>query len=87
MVLLLGCILAEQLGIELRRVGSGKRMTFSEGEQPWTEAHFAPRTLELADNAHGFSHFRAKNARQMTQAGLCGSDRLRIASNPLTCWQ
>jgi hypothetical protein len=30
--LTLGCLLAERLGIHLRRVGSGKRMTFSEGE-------------------------------------------------------
>lgn len=29
----LGCLLAEELGIQLRRVGSGKRMTFVEGEQ------------------------------------------------------
>ena len=28
----LGCLLAEELGIELRRVGSGKRMTFSSDE-------------------------------------------------------
>jgi len=28
----LGCILAERLGIELRYVGSGNRMTFSDGE-------------------------------------------------------
>jgi hypothetical protein len=28
----LGCLLAGELGIELRRVGSGKRMTFAEGE-------------------------------------------------------
>jgi hypothetical protein len=28
----LGCILADQLGIELRRVGRGKRFTFSTGE-------------------------------------------------------
>jgi hypothetical protein len=28
----LGCLLAGELGIELRRVGSGKRMTFVEGE-------------------------------------------------------
>lgn len=28
----LGCLLATELGIELRRVGSGKRMTFVEGE-------------------------------------------------------
>lgn len=30
--LTLGCLLSETLGIELRRVGSGKRMTFSQGE-------------------------------------------------------
>ena len=30
--LTLGSILAEQLGIELRRIGSGKRMTFGRGE-------------------------------------------------------
>jgi hypothetical protein len=29
----LGCLLAEDLGIQLRRVGSGNRMTFVEGEQ------------------------------------------------------
>jgi len=29
----LGCLLAEELGIRLRRVGSGNRMTFVEGEQ------------------------------------------------------
>ncbi|WP_084730345.1 GIY-YIG nuclease family protein [Mycolicibacterium elephantis] len=28
----LGCLLAEELGIELRRVGSGKRRTFGQGE-------------------------------------------------------
>jgi hypothetical protein len=28
-----GCLLAQQLGIELRRVGSGKRMTFGAGER------------------------------------------------------
>jgi hypothetical protein len=30
--LTLGCLLADQLGIELRRVGSGTRLTFSSGE-------------------------------------------------------
>ena len=30
--LTLGCLLSEKLGIELRRVGSGRRMTFHEGE-------------------------------------------------------
>ena len=29
----LGCLLADELGIELRRVGSGQRFTFVEGEQ------------------------------------------------------
>ena len=29
--LTLGCLLSEELDIELRRVGSGKRMTFAEG--------------------------------------------------------
>jgi GIY-YIG catalytic domain-containing protein len=29
----LGCLLADELGIQLRRVGSGNRMTFVEGEQ------------------------------------------------------
>lgn len=28
----LGCILSNELGIQLRRVGSGKRMTFADGE-------------------------------------------------------
>ena len=29
----LGCLLADELGIQLRRVGSGTRMTFGAGEQ------------------------------------------------------
>jgi len=29
----LGCLLADELGIQLRRVGSGSRMTFGAGEQ------------------------------------------------------
>jgi hypothetical protein len=29
----LGCLLAEQLGIQLHRVGSGRRRTFADGEQ------------------------------------------------------
>lgn len=29
----LGCLLADELGIQLRRVGSGNRVTFVEGEQ------------------------------------------------------
>jgi hypothetical protein len=33
----LGCILAEQLGIQLRRVGSGSRLTFATGEQRLSE--------------------------------------------------
>ena len=55
--LTLGCLLAGELGIELRRVGSGSRRTFSEGEKKlsawmnanafvcWTE-HPEPWTLE-----------------------------------------
>ena len=35
--LTLGCLLAEELGIELRRVGSGFRMTFSSGEMKLSE--------------------------------------------------
>ncbi|WP_437425846.1 GIY-YIG nuclease family protein [Williamsia muralis] len=35
--LTLGCLLAEELGIELRRVGSGKRRTFHTGEPVLTE--------------------------------------------------
>ena len=35
--LTLGCLLAESLGIELRRVGSGTRRTFSRGEKTLSE--------------------------------------------------
>jgi hypothetical protein len=35
--LTLGCLLADQLGIELRRVGSGNRLTFSAGEKRLSE--------------------------------------------------
>ena len=55
----LGCLLAQQFGIELRRVGSGKQMTFGGGEQTlsnwmsenafvcWVE-HPAPWQIESA---------------------------------------
>ena len=35
--LTLGCLLSDMLGIELRRVGSGRRMTFHEGEDILSE--------------------------------------------------
>lgn len=35
--LTLGCLLADELGLELRRVGSGKRRTFHTGEPKLTE--------------------------------------------------
>lgn len=40
--LTLGCLLSERLGIELRRVGSGKRLTFGAGEarlSQWMDDH------------------------------------------------
>lgn len=40
----LGCLLTDELGIQLRRVGSGKRMTFAEGEQALS--------AWMADNAY-----------------------------------
>jgi len=53
----LGCLLADTLGIELRRVGNGQRMTFADGEarlDAWMDAHARvawvahpePRTIE-----------------------------------------
>jgi hypothetical protein len=33
----LGCLLSQSLGIELRRVGSGRRMTFGAGERALTD--------------------------------------------------
>jgi hypothetical protein len=57
--LTLGCLLAQQLGIELRRVGNGQRMTFGAGEQTlsnwmsenafvcWHE-HSAPWEIEVS---------------------------------------
>ena len=41
--LTLGCLLSEELGLQLRRVGSGKRLTFCDGEKRLSEW--------LADNA------------------------------------
>ena len=35
--LTLGCLLSQKLGIQLRRVGSGKRMTFGPGEASLSE--------------------------------------------------
>ncbi|WP_342772775.1 GIY-YIG nuclease family protein [Actinokineospora cianjurensis] len=57
--LTLGCLLADQLGLELRRVGSGNRLTFVHGEQvlnKWLDAHArvsylaveSPREVEKA---------------------------------------
>ena len=37
MRLSLGCLLSDELGIQLRRVGSGRRLTFSEGEARLSE--------------------------------------------------
>ena len=40
--LTLGCLLANELGIELRRVGTGQRLTFAAGEKAlsrWMAAH------------------------------------------------
>jgi hypothetical protein len=42
--LTLGCLLAERLGIQLRRVGSGRRLTFAAGE--------AKLSAWMADNAY-----------------------------------
>ena len=42
--LTLGCLLAERLGIQLRRVGSGQRLTFAAGE--------ARLSAWMADNAY-----------------------------------
>jgi hypothetical protein len=72
--LTLGCILADALSIELRRVGSGKRMTFSTGEarlsvceQLWKLEEQLIATVDLPLNLdqnrrHGFhpemSHLR-----------------------------
>jgi len=47
--LTLGSLLSEQLGVELRRVGSGNRMTFSDGEavlSEWMEEHARVALLE-----------------------------------------
>jgi hypothetical protein len=54
--LTLGCLLADQLGLQLRRVGSGRRLTFADGEatlSAWMAANAAvcwlphPRPWEL----------------------------------------
>ncbi|MGY1829009.1 GIY-YIG nuclease family protein [Geodermatophilus sp. SYSU D01180] len=45
----LGCLLAEELGIQLRRVGSGRRRTFIEGEQAlstWMADHASVSFVE-----------------------------------------
>jgi len=65
--LTLGCLLSEELDIELRRVGSGKRMTFAEGEGVLSQW--------MADNAFVCWHKddivlyqRGGNARQRRRA-------------------
>lgn len=48
----LGCILSEQLGIQLRRVGSGKRFTFAAGEprlSAWLEENARVAWLPCAE--------------------------------------
>ena len=51
--LTLGCLLADELGIELRRVGSsGKRLTFADGEQAisnWMEANALVTWMETPE--------------------------------------
>ena len=47
--LTLGCLLASELGIELRRVGSGRRLTFSDGEptlREWMAANALVAVME-----------------------------------------
>ena len=49
--LTLGCLLSDQLGIELRRVGSGKRMTFAAGEaklSAWMDENASVCWIETA---------------------------------------
>lgn len=48
--LTLGCSLSKQLGIELRRVGSGKRMTFADGE---AKAHSHKLRTQVVCNLAG----------------------------------
>jgi hypothetical protein len=48
--LTLGCLLADEIGIELRRVGSGQRLTFSTGEsalREWMAAHALVSIVEI----------------------------------------
>lgn len=51
--LTLGCLLADELGIELRRVGtSGKRLTFADGEEvlsSWMEANALVTWMETPE--------------------------------------
>jgi hypothetical protein len=50
--LTLGCLLSERLGIQLRRVGSGKRRTFADGEatlSDWMTANALVCWLATAD--------------------------------------
>ena len=49
--LTLGCLLADQLGIELRRVGSGTRLTFGDGEQALSEWMRRQRPSRLVADA------------------------------------
>ena len=72
--LTLGCLLSEELGIKLRRVGSGTRRTFSDGEEePWTlEEELISRydlPLNLDQNRHNAFHPELSAARKAAGCG------------------
>jgi hypothetical protein len=46
--LTLGCLLSSSLGLRLRRVGSGKRLTFADGEARLSESMSAVPKRELS---------------------------------------
>ena len=67
--LTLGCLLSEELDIEFRRVGSGKRMTFAEGEEVLSPMDGRQRFCVLAARRRALverkrAHRRATSAPQ-----------------------
>ena len=88
----LGCLLADELGIELRRVGSGKRRTFVRGEQvlsDWMAEHAFvsvvehPRPWELEDRLIATLDLPLNlegNSRNAFHAALTEVRRLAVAA-------
>jgi hypothetical protein len=78
--LTLGCLLADHLGIELRRVGGGTRLTFSAGEAVLSEwmvrtSLSVGRSISRRGSSSSISYGLCRFRSILTRTGIMGSTR------------